>query len=111
MDLDSHLSESDWRWLVLHSCQKDVLSKWLAIEDGLRKTMLGVFGSPCICKSALPFTTQNPMLAFKERQGILKDGELTDCDRRGATFVSELLQGGQTTFEINVFLLHLIFDF
>ena len=32
MDLDSLLSESDWRELVLHSCQMDFVSKWLARE-------------------------------------------------------------------------------
>ena len=32
MDLDSPLSESDWRRLVLHSCRMDFVSKWLARE-------------------------------------------------------------------------------
>ena len=32
MDLDSLLSESDWRESALHSCQMDFVSKWLARE-------------------------------------------------------------------------------
>ena len=38
------------------------------------------------------------MSAFKGQHGVLKTGEVSDCDRKGSAFVSDLSQG-QDPFE------------
>ena len=98
MDLDSPLSESDWRELVLHSCQMDFVSKWLAREADVGERGW-VFSLVRFLFPPSPSSFRTGVVVFKEWQGVLGNGELTDCYRKRGDICFRSFPRGQTTFE------------